>query len=677
MKIKLAANYGFCYGVKRAVKIAQDATKGYNSSVATLGELVHNPRVISNLEKQGIACADSLENFKVGQVVVFRSHGVGPSVYEEAKLKGLIITDATCPHVRKAQLTAQEFAKENRFVIIIGEKKHPEVQSILAWAGTKAMVIETAEDITKLPQQTTYGVVCQTTFELEKFEYLLTQIKATYQGDFKATTTICTATKERQNAATALASEVDAVFVFGGKHSANTRHLWELVSHVNPRCYLLEDASEIKPQMLEKANIVGITAGASTPQEIIEEAVITMETMESLLEEKESMKLHIGMIAEATVVAITNEEVVVDFGYQSEGSVAFDQWAVGGTKETVAPTVKIGDKVTLKVVASENKDGLVVMSKLKAIADEAWTKLPAELEANKVLKVKGLKAVKGGLTVAVNDVTGFIPASHLDVKRVENIKEFEGQELEAEVLECIPEKKRLVLSRRNLLRQEANAKHQAYEEEKAKRKEERDAAEAEAFNTLQEGATLHGTVKSVVDFGVFVEIAPFVQGLVHVSELAWEKGIKPSDKYKAGDEVDVFVKGVDLEKKRISLSIKALLEDPWQVKAKEIAEGAVVTGTVLRFLPFGAIMQLSNDLEGMVHVSEIADKRIEKPEDVLKAGDVVKVKVLRVDTDNKKIALSIVKAKEDAEKEEVSSFLNESPSLSQDLGDKLADVTKE
>jgi len=671
MKIIRADNYGFCYGVKRAVKIAQQAPKGYNSNAATLGELVHNPRVVENLAKQSIACAQSLDNFRTGDVVIFHSHGEGPAVYEEAKAKGLTLVDATCPHVKKAQQSALELAKEGRFVIIIGEKHHPEVQSILAWAGQNAVVVETPEDVALVPSKPIYGVVSQTTFERQRFEELLSLIKKAQPGDYKVVLTICTATKERQEAAAKLAKEVDVVLVFGGRNSANTRHLYDLVKALNPRCYHLEQASEITLAMLTNAKTIGITAGASTPEEIIEEAVSTMETMESLLGEKESMKLHIGMVAEGTVVAITNEEVVVDFGYQSEGSVAFDQWIVCGTKETVAPTVKVGDKVTLKVIASENQDGLVVMSRLKALADEAWTKLPEQIAANKVLKVKGLKAVKGGLTVAYQTVSGFIPASHLDIKRVENIKDYEGKEMDAEVLECVPEKKRLVLSRRNLLRQEANAKHEAYEADKAKRQEARAAAEEQAFATLQVGSTVHGTVKSVVDFGLFVEIAPYVQGLVHVSELSWEKGVKAADKYKVGDEVDVYVKDLDPERKRISLSLKALQEDPWQAKAKEIKEGEILTGTVTRFLSFGAIVKLPNGLEGMVHVSEIADKRVEKPEDVLKSGEEVKVKVLHVDTNGKKIALSINKAKEDAEKAEVSQFMEEKPALSQDLGAKL------
>ena len=675
MKITVAKTYGFCYGVKRAIDIAQKSTKGYNNNVATLGPLIHNQRVIEGLQKSGILCKDSLATFAPGDTVIFRSHGVGPEIYRQAEEKGLKIVDATCPNVRKVQLAAEELAKDGRFVLIIGEKNHPEVQSIKAWAGPHSLVVETPADIIAVPVAATYGVVSQTTFEEEKFQQLLAQLQQDKQGDYKILKTICLATSQRQEAAKELAAQVDAMFVFGGKNSANTRHLWELVQVINPKSYLLESAEDIEPRMLYNIKKIGITAGASTPQEIIEEAIVTMETMESLLGEKESMRLHLGMVVEATVVAITSEEVVVDFGYQSEGSVAFDQWEAGGTKESVTPEVKVGDKVTLKVVASENKDGLVILSKVKAVADAAWTDLPAKLEGMKEIKVKGLRAVKGGLTVAlpeISGVTGFIPASHLDLKRVENIKEFEGKEMTAEVLEVNPEKKRLVLSRRNVLREEKIAKTHAYREERAKRLEERKEALDNAFQNIKEGSTVHGVVKNVVDFGMFVEIAPFVQGLVHVSELSWEKGVKPADKYKPGDEVDVYVKGLEPEKGRISLSIKQLQEDPWQAAVKEFHEGQIVEGKVIRFLPFGAIVKIKDDVEGMVHISEIAEERIEKPEDVLKLDQDVKVKILHIDTANKKIGLSISKVKEDAEKQEVSQFMDNSEALSQDLGDKLA-----
>jgi len=377
------------------------------------------------------------------------------------------------------------------------------------------------------------------------------------------------------------------------------------------------------------------------------------------------------MVVEATVVAITGEEVVVDFGYQSEGAVAFDQWALGGTRETVASEVNVGDKAILKVTSSENQDGLVVMSKLKAVADEAWTKIPELLETSKVLDVKGLKAVKGGLTVSVANVTGFIPASHLDLKRIENIRDYEGKDMQVEVLEFSPEKKRLVLSRREVLKRERSASGHAYREEKAAKMAERKEEETKSLASLVEGSTIKGIVKSVVDFGLFVEVAPYLQGLVHVSELSWEKGIKPADFYKVGQEVDVYVKAIDVENARVSLSIKHLLEDPWQAAFAAIKEGDIIDGKVIRFLPFGAIVHINDKVEGMVHVSEIASERINKPEDVLKLNEDVRVKVLNIDAKHKKVGLSIIKAKEDAESKEVTQYIATTPELSHDMGEKL------
>lgn len=677
MKIYVADPCGFCYGVKRAIHIAQLQAKAYNDSIATLGELVHNPRVVEDLSQLGIQCKNTLADFTAGDTVIFRSHGVGPEVYDEARKRELNIIDATCPHVKKAQMTARDLAQEGRFVVIIGEKRHPEVQSIKAWAGKDSVVIETVDDLESLPDKDRFGVVSQTTFEAEKFNLLLRMVQEQRPGDYKVVRTICTATAERQSAARLLAGKTDAFFVFGGKNSANTRHLWELAKEINPRSYLLQDAREMTASMLAGAARIGITAGASTPQKIIEEAIVAMETMESLLGEQETVKLHIGMIVEGTVVAVTDDEVVVDFGYQSEGSVAFDQWTQGGTKDTVAPTVHIGDKVTLKVVASENQDGLVVLSRTRAEADQAWLKLPEELADKTTVQVKGLRAVKGGLTVNYEGLTGFIPASHLDLRHVDDVKEYEGKDLEVSLLEINPEKKRLVFSRRNVLREERAARNAAYKEERAKRDEERKAAMDNAFETFHEGETVEGTIRSIVDFGMFVEIAPLVQGLVHISEISWDHSVKPADLYKVGDKVQVFIKGLDQEKGRISLSIKALQEDPWVTAANEIHVGEVVTGTVVRFLPFGAIVKLNDHNEGMIHISEIAEQRIEKPEDVLEVGQEVKVKVLRVDTDHRKIALSITKAKEDADKAGMRQYMGKKGHLSQGLGEKLAEAEAE
>ena len=406
----------------------------------------------------------------------------------------------------------------------------------------------------------------------------------------------------------------------------------------------------------------------------------TMETMESLLE-KESMHLHLGMSVQAKVVAITKEEVIVDFGYQSEGRIPFSQWSLDATRESVENEVKIGDTVTAKVVASENQDGFVELSKIKAEAEKAWETIKSLATDKKVLDVKGLSAVKGGLTVSVNGVVGFIPASHLELARVNNIASYVGKNLQAEVIEFDPAKKRLVLSRRELLKAEKTAADKLVREEKEARfqaaKNARVAAEKLAYDSINEGMIVKGTVKKIADFGLFVEIAPGVQGLVHVSEMSWDRSKKPSDLYKEGDAIEVFIKSINQDEKRIALSIKMLSQDPWQADIENIKEGNIIDGTVERFLTFGAVVSITANVEGLVHVSEISEQRVNKPDDVLKIGQKVRVKVIGVDKKHKKVSLSIAKARHDEDKAEYTPFLNANPELSVDISEKFTALKTE
>ena len=682
MKIIIAENCGFCYGVKRAVEMALKTVKD-KSKVATLGPLIHNPQMIELLAKKGVGCLDSLENFPEGSTVILRSHGVGPNIYEQAKAMDLTVVDATCPNVLSAQKRVRQLADEGYLPIIIGEKKHPEVQSILAWSGKQGCVVESIDDIKDVPYAENYGVVVQTTFELEKFEKILEELQSNRKGQYKVERTICNATAKRQTSAVELAKLADVVFVIGGRNSANTRHLYDIVKEICNKTFHIETADDISFEMINNCNTIGITAGASTPDWLIKEAIHkmeTMETMESLLE-KESMQLHLGMTVQATVVAITKEEVIVDFGYQSEGRIPFSQWAFDATRESIEQEAKVGDIVTAKVVASENQDGFVELSKIKAEAEKAWEKIESLATDKKVLDVKGLSAVKGGLTVSVNGVVGFIPASHLELTRVNNIAAYVGKNLQAEVIEFDPAKKRLVLSRRELLKAEKTAADKSFREEKEARfqaaKDARVAAEKVAYESINEGMTVKGTVKKIADFGLFVEIAPGVQGLVHVSEMSWDRSKKPSELYKDGDEVEVFIKSINQEEKRIALSIKMLTQDPWQADIENIKEGNIIDGTVERFLTFGAVVAITPNIEGLVHVSEISDQRVNKPEDLLKIGQKVRVKVINVDKKHKKVSLSISKASQDEEKAEYTPFLNANPELSVDISEKFTAIKTE
>ena len=683
MEIKIAEYCGFCYGVKRAVEMAEKAAADRING-ATLGPLIHNPQFIAELEAKGIACKEDLDQFTAGETVIFRSHGVGPEVYEKAEAKQLNIIDATCPNVRMAQKKAFQAAQDGYLPIIVGEKNHPEVKSIKKWAGENAIVVEYLKDISEVPQKDKYAVIIQTTFELQKFEEILAALQKEREGEYRVERTICLATSQRQNAAMKLAGEVDAFIVIGGRNSANTRHLYELVASKCPKAYHIETAAELEQEMFRDCIKIGITAGASTPDRLIKEAIVAMENMdfESLLAQSEEVNVYPGKIVEATVIQLDKDGVYVDFGYMREGIVTYPEWSLTETAEELMATIKVGDKVEVKVIPGTSKDDFVRMSKIKAERDAAWKNVAELAEGEKrAATVKVIRIIKNkaknivGLAVAVEGVEGFMPASHVELKRVEDFTGYVGQELEAEIIEVDLEKKRIVVSRRDLLKAEKEAKAKAWKEAKEARiaaaKEARAAAEEAAYASVEEGTTVPGKVVKIAEFGLFVEVGAGLVGLVHNTELSWNRNAKAEDVAAVGDEVEVFIKKIDRENKRVALSIKATQEDPWKVEAGKLNIGDIVEVQVLRFLPFGAIVKISDKVEGLVHISEIAEERIAKADDVLEAGQIVKAQVVKMDLEGKKVGLSIVKAAQAAEQAEYSSYLNGSEGLTQDLSEQL------
>ena len=689
MEIKVAKYCGFCYGVKRAVELAQKAASEHVNG-ATLGPLIHNPQLIAELAAQGIACKDSLEQFAPGETVIFRSHGVGPEVYEQAEEKGLTIMDATCPNVRLAQKKAAEAAADGYFPIIVGEKNHPEVKSILKWAGKSAICVEYIKDISNVPQKERYGVIIQTTFELQKFNDILQALQEQRPGEYRVERTICLATSQRQQSAVELADDSEVMIVIGGRNSANTRHLFELVQGHCRQAYHIETADELNAAMFRGFTKIGITAGASTPDRLIKEAIVAMENMdfESMLNESMEVEVYPGKIVTGTVIQLDKDGVYVSFGYRHDGFIPYTEWDPTKSAEELQATIKEGDEVEAKVVPGSTKSDFVRLSKVKAERDAAWKnvaelaegeKRPATVKVLRIIKNKAKNIV--GLAVAVEGVEGFMPASHVELRRVEDFTDYVGKELQAEIIEVDLEKKRIVVSRRDLLKVEREAKAKAWKEAKEARiaaaKEARAAAEEAAYNSVEEGEVYTGKVVKVAEFGLFVEIGEGLVGLVHNTELSWDRSVKAADVAKEGDEVTVLVKNIDRENKRVALSIKATLEDPWKVEAGQFHVGDIVEAEVVRFLAFGAIVKLSEKVEGLVHISEIAQERINKPEDVLEIGQVVKAEVIKMDLDSKKIGLSISKVKRDAEKNEYRSYIGSKKShLSQNLSEQLENLEK-
>ena len=686
MKVIVADPCGFCYGVKRAVEIAEGAVNSLPA--ATLGPLIHNPQFTEELAAKGVGCKDSLEDFAPGETVIFRSHGVGPEIYEQAIEKNLKILDATCPNVKTSQRKAQQAFEDGYLPIIVGEKNHPEVKSILAFAGKNAIIIERKEDIGEVPFFPKYCVIIQTTFELAKFGEILQALQAARPGEYRVERTICLATRQRQEAAAKLAVEVDAFIVIGGRNSANTRHLTELVSALCPRCFQIETAGELSPEMFQGCRKAGISAGASTPERIIKEAVKAMENMEinkvegnefeAMLDESmEGYGVHPGKLVTGKVIQVDKEGVYISFGYRREGLIAWADWAADANPDELVNTVKVGDEVEAVVVPGSTNEDFIRLSKIRAEKEAAWKtveplaegeKRPATVTVLRVIKARGRDKDSDkpkqvvGLAVAVEGVEGFMPASHVELRHIDDFTPYVGKELEAEIIEVNAEKKRIVVSRRDLLKAEKAQKHQEWlanrEARIAAAREARAAREAAAYEEIVEGETYEGKVVKVAEFGLFVEVIEGLVGLVHNTELSYDRSVKAEDVAKEGDMVKVFVKKVDKENHRVSLSIKATQEDPWVAAAAGFQVGDMVEGTVERFLPFGALVRLNDKVEGMIHVSELADTRVEKPEDVLKIGQVVTPMIIKIDQAKRKIGLSLTRAKKDEENAEMKAYMD-------------------
>lgn len=646
MKVILAAHHGFCYGVKRAIKLAQNSA-GAAGGAATLGPIIHNPQMVQRLAAEGVGSVDSLEEMQ-GSTIIIRSHGVGPETYDKAQQAGFDIVDATCPHVKKAQLAAQNLYQEGCQVIIIGEKHHPEVKSIFEWSEKQAIIIDTLEEAGQLPFFMRLGIVAQTTFSGDMFKKIVT-VLLDKSNDIKINRTICTATEQRQVAAIDLAKDVDIMLVIGGKNSANTSRLAELCKDTGCRTYHIETAEELENSWFTNVETVGITAGASTPDWIIEEVKKIVEDMESLLDE--TMKhVEVGDIVTGKVVGIHKNEVFVDIGYKAEGIITLAELAQP-TPQNVDDVVKVNDEISVYVMSTGGEQGLL-LSKVRADRVAAWAKVEKAIEDKQIINATVNEVVKGGLVASVFGLRGFVPASQVALRFVDDLSVYVGESFDFMPIEIDQAKKRLVLSRRVVL------------------EKERAENEQEIFAKLQVGQLLPGTVRRLADFGAFIDIGG-IDGLAHISDLSWERVKNPKDVVAVGDKVTVMVKNFDSAKKRIALSLKDVTRDPWLDKADLLKEGGYAQGKVAKIADFGAFLALENGIDGLIRLPELTEKKLAKVEDVVKIGDVLKVKVLHIDRKEKRIALSLLKAKEDAEKAEYQAYMKDQETVTNTLGDKF------
>ena len=624
MRIRLAKSAGFCFGVRRAMDEMEKLLQ-ISSPVYTLGPIIHNPQAVADLEKRGAHVIDTPEDAPMGSTVVIRAHGVGRDIMERLAARRAHVVDATCPFVARIHDIASRAASEGTPVIVIGDKEHPEVVGILGWTNGLGRAMETEADIVSpLPEKAL--VVAQTTIPPERFERMCAALeRAGVQADRQST--ICSTTATRQAESVEIAKASDMMLVIGGRNSSNTKKLYELCSAVCRRTYLIEQAEELAGIEISPKDDIGITAGASTPDGTFKEVVARMNDIEKQVEIQESdfmaeveatlVQLRPGQTVTGTVVQITEDEVCVNVGYKADGLVK--------KTDLVSQDVNIGDEIEVEVVKVNDGEGNVLLSQRNIVNRKVWDAIIAAHESGEFVKGTGKESVKGGLIANVDGIRAFIPASLLSLRYVEKIDEFVGQEMDLKIIEIDKSKKRVVASRKAVL--------QAEEDEKKKA----------AWTTLKEGAVVKGVVRRLTNFGAFVDIGG-VDGLVHVTDLSWKRVGHPSEVVAVGQEIEVKILKLDQERDRISLSYKATQPKPWDIAGEKYIPGTIVTGKVVRIVPYGAFVELEPGLDGMVHISQCALTRIEKVEDAVKVGDEIRVKILSVDTEAKRISLSIREA---------------------------------
>ncbi|PKM44573.1 MAG: bifunctional 4-hydroxy-3-methylbut-2-enyl diphosphate reductase/30S ribosomal protein S1 [Firmicutes bacterium HGW-Firmicutes-8] len=671
MKTILAPKAGFCFGVKRALDLAMQTARETNKSIYTLGPLIHNPQVVEDLSKKGIKVVKDLSDIPEG-VIIIRSHGVGPDIIDNARDRDLQVIDATCPFVKKAQELAKELNDQGYQVVVVGDKEHPEVTGIIGWTGHTGIVVETPEQAEKLQPLKKIGIISQTTQPEENFNNIASVLQEKAE-EVKAYNTICHATRDRQYAAAELARKVDVMIVIGGKNSANTQKLARLCAQTGTPTHHIETAAEFKREWLADKKLIGITAGASTPDWIIEEVkrymeeVTNQETDKKQLEDALSVKeIRKGDIVKGTVVQVGDDEVMVDVGGKSEGVIPLRELSCCDIR---SPKVmfKVGDELEVAVIRVQDDEGKILLSKRKADAEKAWDTLRIAMNDRTPIEGVVTEIVKGGLLVNLG-VQGFLPASLIERGYVEDLAKYVGEKLTFLVIEVRRESRKVILSRKAIFEEEYQKKRVSLWEE------------------IEEGQVRKGIVRRLTNFGAFVDLGG-VDGLLHVSEMAWYRVGHPSEILKENDEIEVFILSIDRKNEKVSLSLKKILPNPWQNIAEKYGVGQIVKGKIVRLAPFGAFVELEIGIDALIHISQLSDKRIGTPSEVVKVGEEVTAKVTDVDIEKHKISLSIRELNKEKEKAESETELaahqtQEQPpaptlgeSLGEDLQRELAEVS--
>ncbi len=657
MKITKAETAGFCFGVNRAVNMVYDLLDKGNK-VCTLGPIIHNPQLVLELEKNGVRIVETPEEAEKGETLVIRSHGVAMDVTERAKKSGIDIADATCPFVAKIHKIVFEKSSQGYITVIAGDSNHQEVKGIIGHCVGEYYVVSGIEELEKLLAENgnfnekRLILVSQTTFNAEIFSKTQKFLKKVCTNA-EIFDTICNATSMRQNEADKLSKTNDAIIVIGGRHSSNTAKLFDVCRKNCQRTHHIEEASELSEIDFNGVDSIGVVAGASTPAGIIKEVIKTMsenlQPVEEQMEVKESVQKSFEEMTdeeafeaslssltgdqkvEGTVIAVNPTEITVDIGRGVTGYVSADEYS-SNPDAKLMDEVKVDDKLNLIIMKINDQEGTAMLSKRRYDAIAGWDNIVAAKDSGEIVTGYVKEIIKGGVVAYTNNVRVFIPASQATLLRSDSLEELKGKEVSFRIIE-IGRGRRAVGSIRSVLR------------------EEKKAAEDKIWESIAVGDRFTGTVKSITNYGAFVDIGG-VDGMVHVSELSWTRIKNPSEVVLVGDTVEVYVKAIDTEKRKISLGYKKEEENPWVIFQNNYNVDDVVKVTIVSMTTYGAFARIIPGIDGLIHISQIANKHVAKPQDELTVGQEVDVKITAIDLEKKRVSLSIRALLEPEVKEE-------------------------
>lgn len=648
MNITVAETAGFCFGVNRAIQIILELLDA-GKKVCTLGPIIHNPQMVAELEKRGVCTIQNPDEVPPGYILVIRSHGISMDIWEEVESRHISYSDATCPFVAKIHRIVKKASEAGEVVLIAGDPSHPEVQGIQGHCQGESYVFRNQEELENINRnllnkpEKKLCIVAQTTFSVSEWENCLKIVKKVYTNP-SIFDTICNATSERQTEAIQLSKQSDLMLIIGGKHSSNTAKLRD-VCQPNCKTFLIETADELPIQALQQANNIGVTAGASTPASIIKEV---LETMTDILENKdnfeemstdnfeemleESLKnFNTDEKVHGVVVGIAPNEVFVDVGRKQAGFIPASELSADPNAKP-EDLVKVGDEMDLLIMRTNDQEGTIMLSKRRLDAIKGWEEIVKACEEETVVTGTVTEVIKGGVIAVTNGIRVFIPASQATASRGEPLEDLLKKEVNFRIIEVNRGRRRAVGSIRSVL------------------KDERKKLAEKFWETAEIGKTYTGVVKSLTSYGAFVDLGG-IDGMIHISELSWSRIKHPSEVVNVGDTVEVYIKDLDKEKGKISLGYKKSEDNPWEILKRDYPVGSVVEAQVVGMTTFGAFARILPGIDGLIHISQIANRRIEKPQDVLSIGDTVKVMITDIDFEKKRISLSIRKLLEEQEAE--------------------------